>query len=61
MAPLVVPALDASDDAVEVVERKGLGHPDTILSLAQLRRYARLNLILALPVTFLMVVAAHLS
>lgn len=27
---LVVSALDTSDEQVEVVERKGIGHPDTI-------------------------------
>jgi S-adenosylmethionine synthetase len=27
---LVISALEATDDAVEIVERKGLGHPDTI-------------------------------
>src|SRR6516225_3542730 len=27
---LVLSGLDAADNAVEVVERKGLGHPDTI-------------------------------
>lgn len=30
MGPLVVSTLNVSDNAVEVVERKGLGHPDTI-------------------------------
>ena len=30
MKRLIVSPLDASDEAVEVVERKGLGHPDTI-------------------------------
>ncbi len=30
MASLVLSALSPADDAVEIVERKGLGHPDTI-------------------------------
>ena len=30
MQSLVISSLEAADDAVEVVERKGLGHPDTI-------------------------------
>jgi S-adenosylmethionine synthetase len=30
MQSLVISTLDVADDAVEVVERKGLGHPDTI-------------------------------
>ncbi len=30
MHALVLSALDTADDSVEVVERKGLGHPDTI-------------------------------
>lgn len=30
MGPLILSALQADDDAVEVVERKGLGHPDTV-------------------------------
>lgn len=30
MQPLILSSLDLSDDAVEIVERKGLGHPDTI-------------------------------
>lgn len=30
MRPFVISTLDVADDAVEVVERKGLGHPDTI-------------------------------
>lgn len=30
MLPLIVSDLGAADDAVEIVERKGLGHPDTI-------------------------------
>jgi S-adenosylmethionine synthetase len=30
MQSLVISTLDVTDDAVEVVERKGLGHPDTI-------------------------------
>jgi S-adenosylmethionine synthetase len=30
MDSLVISSLDARDDAVELVERKGLGHPDTI-------------------------------
>ena len=29
MEPLVVSALEIADNAVELVERKGLGHPDT--------------------------------
>jgi S-adenosylmethionine synthetase len=27
---LVISSLETGDDAVEIVERKGLGHPDTI-------------------------------
>ncbi len=30
MEPLIISALEVTDDLVEVVERKGLGHPDTI-------------------------------
>ena len=30
MEPLVISTLEIADDVVEVVERKGLGHPDTI-------------------------------
>src|SRR6266567_6743142 len=30
MGPLVVSALEIADNAVEIVERKGLGHPDTV-------------------------------
>src|SRR6266568_7412888 len=30
MLPLIVSGLRAADEAVEIVERKGLGHPDTI-------------------------------
>ena len=30
MDGLIISALENSDDDVEVVERKGLGHPDTI-------------------------------
>lgn len=30
MLPLIVSGLGAADEAVEIVERKGLGHPDTI-------------------------------
>ncbi|MGT2467634.1 methionine adenosyltransferase (plasmid) [Mesorhizobium atlanticum] len=30
MNTIVVSPLKISDDAVEIVERKGLGHPDTI-------------------------------
>src|SRR3989304_1096796 len=30
MQSLAISALDIPDDTVEVVERKGLGHPDTI-------------------------------
>ncbi len=30
MESLVLSTLEAADDAVEIVERKGLGHPDTI-------------------------------
>jgi S-adenosylmethionine synthetase len=37
MGPLVVSTLHLADDAVEVVERKGIGHPDTICdALAEL-------------------------
>ncbi len=48
MRDLLISALDATDDPVEVVERKGLGHPDTIcdalaetLSLNLCREYLR--------------------
>ena len=30
MEPLTISAFEVTDDAVEIVERKGLGHPDTI-------------------------------
>jgi S-adenosylmethionine synthetase len=51
---LIVSKLEISDDSVEVVERKGLGHPDTIcdalaetLSLNLCREYqARFGAIL---------------
>ncbi len=48
MQDLLISALDATDDPVEVVERKGIGHPDTIcdalaetLSLDLCREYLR--------------------
>jgi S-adenosylmethionine synthetase len=38
MQALVITALEEGTDAVEVVERKGLGHPDTIWrSLTQVK------------------------
>ena len=30
MQPVLITAIDKGDNLVEVVERKGLGHPDTI-------------------------------
>lgn len=38
MQSLVISALDTADDAVEVVERKGFGHPDTICDAQKLTR-----------------------
>lgn len=48
--------------SLKIVLRQAPGDPQAQLrARANVKRYARLNLVLALPVTFIMVAAAHLS